>query len=166
MRITAIFAGLLLLVLGGCARIHGTSTEDIELGWLDRSVFEKPTLHAFKEVYDSVQVSPDLVQLLREADSGLDMLVFLGTWCPDSRVQVPHFLKIIDLAGIPPARVKLYGIDRSKTSPEGLANQYAISRVPTFIFLKDGHEVGRITEMPQTTMETDMLSIFAAARSH
>ncbi len=160
-----IVVSALLLLLGGCAGTHRIAGEDIELGWLDRSVFEKPALHEFKAVYDSVQVSPDMVQLIREADSGLDMLVFLGTWCPDSRQQVPHFLKIVDLAGIPPARVKLYGLDRSKKSPEGLAERYEISRVPTFIFLKEGTEVGRITEIPQTTMETDMLSIFAAARA-
>ncbi len=155
---------LLPVVLSGCSWLHHPTAEDIERGWLDRSVFEKPALHEFKDVYDTVQVSPEVVQLLKEADSGLDMLVFLGTWCPDSKREVPRFLKIMDLAGIPGARVRLYGLDRSKKSTDGLTDQYSISRVPTFIFLRQGSEVGRIVEIPQTTLEMDMLSIFAAAR--
>ncbi len=162
--IRRLLIALLPVVLAGCSWLSQSSSEDIERGWLDRSVFEKPALHEFKDVYDTVQVSPDVVQLLREADSGLDILVFLGTWCPDSKREVPRFLKIVDLAGIPATRVRLYGLDRSKKSTDGLTDQYSISRVPTFIFLRQGSEVGRIVEIPQTTLEMDMLSIFAAAR--
>ncbi len=159
-----LLTGFFLIVLPGCSWFHHPSSEDIELGWLDRSVFEKPALHEFKAGYDSSQISPDVIQLLRQADSGLEMIVFLGTWCPDSKRAVPRFLKIADLAGIPATRVKLYGLDRSKKSPDGLTDQYAISRVPTIVFLRQGSEVGRIVETPQTTMEMDMLSIFAGAR--
>ncbi len=162
--IRRLLIALLPVVLAGCSWLSQSSSEDIERGWLDRSVFEKPALHEFKDVYDTVQVSPDVVQLLKEADSGLDILVFLGTWCPDSKREVPRFLKIMDLAGIPATRVRLYGLDRSKKSADGLTDQYSISRVPTFIFLRQGSEVGRIVEIPQTTLEMDMLSIFAAAR--
>ena len=155
---------ILTLAVSGCSSIHRSTSEVVETGWLDRSVFAQPALSEFQAAYDSTQVSPDVIQLLREADSGLDMIVFLGTWCPDSKRQVPRFLKIIDLAGIPPTRVRLYGVDRSKKSQDGLTDQYSISLVPTFIFLRKGTEVGRIVEVPQTSMEMDMLSIFAATR--
>jgi hypothetical protein len=58
--------------------------------------------------------------------------------------------------------VTLYGVDRKKKSPGGTEAQYHIERVPTFIFLKHGEEIGRIVENPQASLEGDMLSILAA----
>jgi thiol-disulfide isomerase/thioredoxin len=93
-----------------------------------------------------------------------EFIVFLGTWCSDSKKEVPRFLKVVDRCGVPAERVKLYGLDRSKKSPDGLAETYGITKVPTFIVLKHGREVGRITELPQTTLEADLLTILASAR--
>ena len=161
------FAVLVLcasLVLGGCASKVPTKSEVIEVGWLQRSVFEKPELHQFVANYDTVKVDQDLAGMIRNVNTGVDFLVFLGTWCSDSRREVPHFLKIADECGIDTSRIRLYGLDRSKKSVEGISEKYHIERVPTFIFLKNGDEVGRITEKPTGTLEADVLSILAAAQ--
>jgi thiol-disulfide isomerase/thioredoxin len=155
---------LIVCVLGGCASTVGTKSEIIEVGWLERSVFDKPELHQFKARYDTVAVEQDLVEMIGNVSAGVDFLVFLGTWCGDSRREVPHFLKIADRCGIGQSRVRLHGLDRSKKSREGLADQYHIERVPTFIFLRNGNEIGRITEKPNGTLEADMLAILASAR--
>jgi hypothetical protein len=155
---------LVVFALGGCANTVGTKSEAIESGWLQRSVFDKPDLHQFKAQYDTVALQQDLVELLGKVNSGVDFLVFLGTWCGDSRREVPHFLKIADTCGIGMSRIRLYGLDRSKKSADGLTDQYHIERVPTFIFLKNGNEMGRITEKPNGSLEADMLSILAAAQ--
>ena len=67
--------------------------------------------------------------------------MFLGAWCSDSRREVPRFLKIADLAGMDATRIKLYGLDRTKKSSDGLTDRYGIERVPTFIFLRGDKEV-------------------------
>jgi thiol-disulfide isomerase/thioredoxin len=139
--------------------------DGIERGWLDRSVFEKSEFREWKAAYDTVQVAPEMVEMIRQVHGDVSIIVFLGTWCPDSRHEIPRFLKIADLTGIPAGNARLYGLDRSKKSPDGSTEKYEIRQVPTFIFLKNGQEVGRITEFPQTTLEGDMLAIFVAAQS-
>ncbi len=153
-----------MFVMAGCAALNQGQYDGIERGWMDRSDFDKPALKEFKANYDSAKVAPEMISMLSEVRDSIDALVFLGTWCPDSRTEVPRFLKIADLAGISGARVRLFGLDRSKRDPEGLSEKYAISKIPTFIFFKGGKEIGRIVEFPQSTIEGDMLTIFVAAQ--
>jgi thiol-disulfide isomerase/thioredoxin len=155
---------LVVCLLNSCASTVGTKTEVIEVGWLQRSILDKPELRQFKARYDTVALDQDLVGLIHNVNSGVDFLVFFGTWCGDSRRELPHFLKIADHCGIDSSRIRLYGLDRSKKSNDGLSDQYHIEKVPTFIFLKNGGEVGRITETPRGTLEADMLSILASAQ--
>ncbi|MBM2842122.1 MAG: hypothetical protein HW412_2650 [Bacteroidetes bacterium] len=141
---------LFVCLVSGCAGTVGTKNEVIEVGWLDRSVLDKPEQHQFKERYDTVAIDQDLVELVRSVG--------------DSRRELPHFLKIADRCGIEPSRIRFYGLDRSKKSSDGLTDQYQLEKVPTFIFLKNGTEVGRITEKPQGTLEADILAILAASQ--
>jgi thiol-disulfide isomerase/thioredoxin len=113
--------------------------------------------------YDTVHIQTEFVDMIRQANAGVHMLVFLGTWCGDSKREVPRFLKIVDAAGITTDRVTLLALDRKKTSPEGVEIRYGIERVPTFIFLKKETEIGRIVETPKTTLEGDIVTILAAA---
>jgi thiol-disulfide isomerase/thioredoxin len=165
MKLGALVAVWFAVALVGCAALNQGQYDGIERGWLDRSVFEKSAFREWKTAYDTTQIMPEIVDMIHQVRGGIDIIVFLGTWCPDSKREIPRFLKIADLAGIEADNLKLYGLDRSKKSPDDLTEKYAINRIPTFIFLKDRQEVGRITEFPQTTLEGDMLTIFVGARS-
>jgi len=136
-------------------------TEHMILGWTDRQVFSLPEYRVFAGGYDTATVAAEFVELLRQVQDDVEMVVFFGSWCSDSKHQIPKFLKISDAAGIPSARIRFYGLDRTKTSSDGLTAQYGIELVPTFIFLRNGDEIGRIVEKPAATMEADMLSILA-----
>lgn len=131
---------------------------------MDRELLADPAHGDFAFVYDTSRIHGDFVGLIRQVHEGIDIIVFLGTWCSDSRREVPRFLKIADLAGMDAARIKLYGLDRTKRSSDGLTDRYGIERVPTFIFLRGDEEVGRIVEVPRTTLEGDVLSILAGAQ--
>jgi thiol-disulfide isomerase/thioredoxin len=150
------------MVLSGCG---GGREVQVERGWIDRATLMKPEHHQFQERFDTVRVDQQFVPMIRNVSDSVSVIVFLGTWCPDSRREVPHFLKLADEAGIPSDMIKLYAVDRTKKSDDGLTGQYHIQLVPTFIFLKHGEEIGRITEVPQTTMEQETLMILANARS-
>ena len=91
--------------------------------------------------------------------------VYFGSWCSDSRREVPRFLKILDQAAPSRLRVRYYGLDRSKRKPERLAKKGAIEKVPTFVLRVDGREVGRIVETPQTTLEHDLALLVERAAS-
>ena len=115
----------------------------------------------FREVYHRAEIGPEFIGLISQVSEGAEFLVFLGTWCGDSRREVPRFLRIVQEAGIDEDHVQLYNLDHSKTSPDGLTERWAIERVPTFIVLRNGSEVGRIVERPRSTLEGDLLSILA-----
>ncbi len=165
MKLLALGFVVVAWVLGGCSSNVAMKGEYIETGWVDRNVLDKPEHHQFKAQYDTVALDNDVAGLIQNVNAGVDFLVVFGTWCPDSRREVPHFLKIADHCGIASSRIRLYGLDRTKKSADGLSEQYHITLVPTFIFLKNGNEVGRITERPKGTLEADMMSILADAQS-
>jgi len=79
----------------------------------------------------------------------------------DSRREAPHFFKIMDVIGIDSTRMRLYGLDRSKKSSDGATTRSSIEKVPTFIFLRNGVEIGRVTEKPVVGLEADILTILA-----
>jgi hypothetical protein len=102
---------------------------------------------------------PQALALLRQAPLDWRALIFVGTWCPDSRREVPPFLRIIDQVGLPEAQLELVGLDRAKTDPEGLSARYRISRVPTIVVIQGERELGRIVERPVTSLEGDLVEI-------
>lgn len=117
----------------------------------------------FKTMYDSQYpaYSPDstTINKLKPLMDGLKVTIVLGTWCGDSKLQVPHFLKIIDQTGIRDKDVRLICVDGHKNAEDGLIDNMNIDRVPTFIISKKGKELGRIVESPKDTLENDLLSI-------
>lgn len=102
----------------------------------------------FNEQYDSYepdrQMMDELAPLLEETD----VVIFMGTWCGDSRREVPNFYAILDEADVTPKSLKIIALDTKKATPAGLEKGKNIERVPTFIFMKNGREIGRIVEQP------------------
>lgn len=101
---------------------------------------------------------PDAADLraVAAAAEGVRFVVILGTWCGDSKREVPHLYRIADMAGIPEDRIELYGVDRSKKGAYGVEERYHLERVPTIVVERQGKEVGRIVEMPVETLEKDL----------
>ena len=172
MRITAEMktAALLLLSLAaalfaGCAGSSLPARDGLDRGWVARDTLNSPAYRPFKEGYDSAKVAQEFVPMIRSVREGVDVTIFFGSWCPDSRREVPRFLRIADESGFPASSIRLYALDRTKKSADGLTEKFAIERIPTFIFRKGGKEIGRITEFPVTTLEADMLTILAKSVS-
>ncbi len=114
-----------------------------------------PAYPRFEARFDTVQVSGEMIELIREPGGEGEWLVFFGSWCSDSWREIPAFLKVADGAGID--SIRFYGLDRSKKSPEGFEKPFHITLVPTIILLREGKEVGRIEERPTGSIEDDML---------
>jgi len=77
----------------------------------------------------------------------------MGTWCGDSKREVPRFIKVLEAANFPVDNLKIVAVDRRKEqykkSPTGEEWGLSIKRVPTFIFYKNGKESNRIIESPR-----------------
>ena len=117
----------------------------------------------FKTMYDAIypDYKPDSVALtaLMPFVQTTTITVVMGTWCGDSKLQVPHFYKIVDALGIPEKNITLICVDGDKKAENGLIDNLNIERVPTFIFSREGKELGRIIESPRKSLEQDMLAI-------
>ncbi|MGC4035345.1 MAG: hypothetical protein QM764_05235 [Chitinophagaceae bacterium] len=89
--------------------------------------------------------------------------VFFGSWCGDSKREVPRFLKIMAELNVPDNKIKLIAVGGSdslyKQSPSHEENGKGIFRVPTFIIYKKGREINRINEFPVFSLERDLLTI-------
>lgn len=110
--------------------------------------------------YEKYDPPADLVGILKERiGAGLTIGVYLGLWCSDSKNNVPPFMKILDRldAAVP---VRYIGVPRKAgRAVRYYVEEFKIERVPTFIFYREGREIGRIVENPQAGMIEDMLDI-------
>ena len=98
-------------------------------------------------------------ELIKESDLEITMTIVMGTWCSDSRREVPRFYKILDLIEFPSNSIDLISVNREKTVPDGDISELEILFVPTFIFYREETEIGRIIEIPEKTLEKDFLGI-------
>jgi hypothetical protein len=67
----------------------------------------------------------------------------------------------MDALEFPVKNIDLVAMDRGKTTPDHLEQGLDIIRVPTFIFYKDGEELGRIVEYPIESLKADMERILS-----
>ena len=109
--------------------------------------------------YDYAPQSVFLNSLLDLRWDNVTVTLVMGTWCPDSRREVPRFLRIMDILDFPADKITYIGVDLDKQSPVGGYEELDIQRVPTFIFYVNNSEVGRIIEVPTSSLEEDMVNI-------
>jgi thiol-disulfide isomerase/thioredoxin len=131
------------------------------LGYFVRGqITRAPHSEWFTKGYDEYVIDTKVLEKVKTIpQEGLTIRVVLGTWCPDSRKQVPRFMKIIDAWNFPEQSLTFIGVDDAKLSPVGEYEKLDIQRVPTFIFYKNNIEAGRIIENPVTSLEQDMVKI-------
>ncbi len=85
-----------------------------------------------------------------------------GAWCSDSRLQVPHFYKILAGAGFSKNDINLVSVDADKKAETGSIEHLKIEKVPTFIIFEGDKELGRIVEQPDETLEKDLLELLSS----
>ncbi len=121
---------------------------------------EPPHSSWFLEGYASYIPDAVCLEQLRNTDiSDITITVVLGTWCPDSRREVPRFMKLADLWGFPTEKIRFIGVDINKVAPLDEYASLGIERVPTFIFFENNSEKGRIIEIPVSSLEQDSRDI-------
>ena len=110
----------------------------------------------FKFRYDNYEVT-DQINLSDLED--ISVVIMFGTWCHDSKREVPRMLRILDSAGVGTEQLSLIGVDINKTEPKGREKLYNLRNTPTLILLKNGKEVGRIIERPNVSLEADLIGL-------
>ncbi|WP_298782048.1 thioredoxin family protein [uncultured Polaribacter sp.] len=129
-------------------------------GIANKQSFADPSFKPwFDSKYNTYITDKETISKLTEALKGYTIKGFMGTWCGDSKRGVPRFYKILDQTGFDQNNFELITVGRNKKTPDNLQEGFNLIRVPTFIFFKNGKEVGRYVERPRETLEKDILKI-------
>lgn len=115
----------------------------------------------YAEEYTQYKVTEGSIQAIKPLLTGVTFRVVIGTWCKDSKREVPRFMKIINMLEFPLDKLEIIGVDRKKLCPEAGVVQGSVNFVPTFFISRNGKEIGQIIEQPQKTLEEDLLRILS-----
>jgi dipeptidyl aminopeptidase/acylaminoacyl peptidase len=121
--------------------------------------------------YSTYRPDPAILGEIAPRLEGIELVVVLGTWCSDSRREVPRLWKVLDSVGFDSAAMKTFAVGRANATPEGaltrelidwsksVRDYYQVKAVESIIVYRGGVELGRIVEAPAKSIESDLLDI-------
>jgi thiol-disulfide isomerase/thioredoxin len=116
----------------------------------------------YNKSFEAYKLEEVLVPKIKSlCNDKIKIQIFMGTWCGDSKREVPRMIKLLEEAGTSNFEIiGTYDTDTLyKVSPQHEEHGLNIFRVPTFIVYKDGKEMNRIIEFPKESFEKDLLTI-------
>jgi thiol-disulfide isomerase/thioredoxin len=124
---------------------------------------ENPYSEWFNKNTEGYTVDANTTALLKDKLTDKTFTIFMGTWCGDSKREVPRIYKVLQYAGVKEKQVKLVMVSNSdsayKQSPTHEERGLNIHHVPTLIVYSSTTELGRIIESPVQSWEKDLLTI-------
>lgn len=98
----------------------------------------------------NLKYKPDPVYLdsLKTLNRPMNLKLFLGTWCSDSRRWVPRFRTI--QSHLPILNVEIIAVDTTKKDSLRLYQVFKMDSIPLFVFLdaNTNEEIGRMKVKP------------------
>jgi hypothetical protein len=147
--LSAFAIALLGLFLSGQIGLQGELTQDEILN----------NLPDWRTVAESYSPNLEFISRLQAFSEEIQIEVFLGTWCPDSKQNVSAYFKIMDMVQSPLIRTTYIGLPQKKEDRAKYIQGKDIQRIPTFIVIFRGQEAGRVIETPRTSVEEDLWTI-------
>jgi hypothetical protein len=144
--------------------IKGRRGDTILVGKGTRERLEQPPYDSwFTKNFSAYNIDTTTALQIRPSIKNKQFLLFMGTWCGDSRREVPRIYKLLDFCGVSPAQVQLIHLSNHdsayKQSPTHEEKGLQIIRVPTLLIMTHNKETGRIVETPVVSWERDLLDI-------
>ncbi len=176
-----ILMALLLVILASCHRaalpsttaysnteVKNANNQTMLLGHCAISMLQSDNYKDwYNQSYNGYAIDSKYIAQLKPLFKSKTIEIFLGTWCGDSKREVPRMLKILASANVDTSAIKLIFVnnttDSYKQSPEHEEVNKNIHHVPTFIFYDGKKEIGRIVESPVVTLEKDIAAILQKA---
>ncbi|MBD3288001.1 hypothetical protein GF337_04285 [candidate division KSB1 bacterium] len=154
---------LLILICAVCLQCSSEKKEaqqhsGVMTGWVSKNELFS-AFPAYKQSAADYQPDQDIISQIDALDKDAHALIILGTWCSDSRREVPRFLKIIDALQQTNLTYRMFAVDRASADTTGMREEYDVEYVPTFIIYENDQEIDRIIERPMMNLEIDLLEI-------
>jgi thiol-disulfide isomerase/thioredoxin len=162
-KVNLILLVLLFQLNGYTQGESSASHEPVNLiGIKTKEDFKKPPFDEwFISNYNDYLLDDILVKKISKHLKGVTIKAFMGTWCDDSKLETPRFYKLLDSLNFDQKKLTMITVNRAKETPDNLQEGLNILWVPTFIFYRNGKEIGRYVEYPQETLENDILKILS-----
>jgi thiol-disulfide isomerase/thioredoxin len=127
-------------------------------------MIDEPTFSWLTTGMEEYAPNKEAVQFLKANLNKYTLFIAVGTWCGDSKDLLPKLFRVLQDAGLSHENILMAGLDRDKTTftKEGkkAVRKYKIKLLPTFVVLDgNGHEVGRIEESVNKSVEEDLMAI-------
>lgn len=144
--------------------VKGKNGKEKLLGKINQKGLQQDSFATwFIPQYEMYEVDETTTSTIKKELKNYTVKLFMGTWCGDSKREVPRFLKILDKIDFPKENLTMIAVDHVKPnykkSPGGEEKGLNIIKVPTFILFKNGKEINRIIEYPVQTLEKDLEAI-------
>ncbi len=134
------------------------------LGKIDKTGLQSDNYKTwFTKNYEDYKPNLELINSFASKLKAYNITLFMGTWCGDSKKQVPRLYKVLEACNFPMNQLTVVAVSRQahmyKQSPLHEEAGLNIHRVPAVIFYKNGKEVNRIVEHPVQSFEVDIQNI-------
>jgi len=150
-------------LFGGCSFAQEKETivkPNYLEGITTKDAFKKaPYKLWFNNYYDNYTLDKTTLDAIRKNLKGVTIKAFMGTWCGDSKREIPHLYKLLDATDFEEKNMVMIAVNRGKKTADNLQEGLNIFRVPTLIFYKNDKEIGRYVEYARETLEKDILKI-------
>ena len=120
----------------------------------------------FTSAYENYTPNTSEMNTINENINDYEIKVLMGTWCGDSKREVPKLLKILDKADFNYENLEMVAVDYDKTTPSKIEEELDVHHVPTIIFYKNGKEINRFVEYSQGESIEDDLSKIVSGKSY
>lgn len=153
-----------LIFINGCTTISTKTDMNVifkdkyHYGTLNESLIKNHSGYPwFNKQYE--KYIPKVQKIDKNLLNQITIKIFMGTWCHDSKREVPRFYKILNTLNYDQTNLQIVGLNKDK---KGYFNDYSylnIKNTPTFIFFKNDEEIGRIIERPKGSLELQIQNI-------
>ncbi len=164
-KITSLLV-LLVVITSAITKTQAQNYELITGEFSLNELKEGKNLAWFKSTYEKFKPDETTISKMKKIKdlNDLEIYIYLGTWCPDSRRELPRLVKILDEIDFNLDQLHMIGVTRSKkvpNMPSEKAEQINIINVPTIIVYKNGKELNRFVEYAVESIEEDLYKIMA-----
>jgi thiol-disulfide isomerase/thioredoxin len=128
-------------------------------------LLQAPFSEWFVPNYQNYQVDSSYLPALKQAFKKKRIEIYAGTWCGESKADLPKMLKLLKEAAVDSTQIKLIFLNNTaaqyKQSPKHEEVGKNIVRTPTYIIYNGKNEMGRIIDSPIESFEKDLLKILS-----